>query len=32
VARFHLNNGARLERVNWLGDVSAKGQSFPIQV
>ena len=25
VARFHLNNGARLERLNWLGDVSAKG-------
>ncbi len=25
VARFHLNNGASLERVNWLGDVSAKG-------
>ena len=25
VARFHLNNGARLERVNWLGDVSPKG-------
>lgn len=25
VARFHLNNGARLERVNWLGDVSLKG-------
>jgi malonyl-CoA decarboxylase len=25
VARFHLKNGARLERVNWLGDVSAKG-------
>ena len=25
VARFHLNNGARLERVNWLGDVSDKG-------
>ena len=25
VARFHLNNGARLERVNWLGDVSSKG-------
>ncbi len=25
VARFHLGNGARLERVNWLGDVSAKG-------
>jgi malonyl-CoA decarboxylase len=25
VARFHLNNGARLERVNWLADVSAKG-------
>ena len=27
VARFHLNNGARLERLNWLGDVSAKGLS-----
>lgn len=25
VARFHLNNGARLERVNWLADVSPKG-------
>ena len=25
VARFHLNNGARLERINWLGDVSTKG-------
>ena len=25
VARFHLNNGASLERVNWLGDVSPKG-------
>ena len=25
VARFHLNNGARLERVNWLGDISPKG-------
>jgi malonyl-CoA decarboxylase len=25
VARFHLNNGARLERMNWLGDVSDKG-------
>ncbi|MCB1547794.1 MAG: malonyl-CoA decarboxylase [Hyphomicrobiaceae bacterium] len=25
VARFHLGNGARLERVNWLGDVSSKG-------
>jgi malonyl-CoA decarboxylase len=25
VARFHLGNGARLERINWLGDVSAKG-------
>jgi malonyl-CoA decarboxylase len=25
VARFHLNNGARLERINWLGDVSPKG-------
>jgi malonyl-CoA decarboxylase len=25
VARFHLKNGARLERVNWLGDASEKG-------
>jgi len=25
VARFHLGNGARLERINWLGDCSAKG-------
>jgi malonyl-CoA decarboxylase len=24
VARFHLGNGARLERINWLGDLSAK--------
>lgn len=25
VARFHLRNGARLERVNWLGDRSERG-------
>src|SRR5258708_36096803 len=25
VARFHLGNGARLERLNWLGDTSATG-------
>jgi malonyl-CoA decarboxylase len=25
VARFHLGNGARLERLNWLGDISEKG-------
>lgn len=25
VARFHLGNGARLERLNWLGDVSGAG-------
>lgn len=25
VARFHLGNGARLERVNWKGDVSEQG-------
>jgi malonyl-CoA decarboxylase len=25
VANFHLSNGARVERLNWLGDVSAKG-------
>jgi malonyl-CoA decarboxylase len=24
VARFHLGNGARLERIDWLGDLSAK--------
>lgn len=27
VARFHLGNGARLERINWLGDTSAKAMS-----
>ncbi len=25
VSRFHLGNGARLERINWMGDVSANG-------
>ena len=25
VARFHLGNGARLERVNWMADASARG-------
>jgi malonyl-CoA decarboxylase len=25
VARFHLGNGARIERINWLGDISVKG-------
>ena len=25
VERFHLGNGARLERINWLGDTSAAG-------
>ena len=25
VARFHLGNGARLERINWLGDTSQAG-------
>ena len=24
VARFHLGNGARLERIDWLGDLSSK--------
>jgi malonyl-CoA decarboxylase len=34
VARFHLDNGARLERLNPLGDLSAKGirQSFGLMV
>ena len=27
VARFHLGNGARLERLNWLADVSEKGMN-----
>ncbi len=26
VAHFHLSNGARLERLNWLGDRSEKGR------
>jgi malonyl-CoA decarboxylase len=25
VARFHLKNGARLERINWMGDSSPRG-------
>jgi len=25
VAHFHLSNGARMERLNWLGDISQKG-------
>ena len=25
VARFHLKNGARLDRINWLADTSATG-------
>jgi malonyl-CoA decarboxylase len=25
VARFHLGNGARLERINWLGNVAPRG-------
>jgi malonyl-CoA decarboxylase len=34
VARFHLGNGAKLERLNWQGDISKKGmaQSFGILV
>ncbi len=34
VARFHLNNGARLERINWLADTSRKGlrQSLGLMV
>ncbi len=34
VARFHLGNGARLERINWLADTSSKGlhQSFGFMV
>lgn len=34
VARFHLGNGARLERLNWLGDCSENGlrQSYGMMV
>jgi len=34
VARFHLSNGARVERINWLGDPSPKGlrQSYGLMV
>ena len=34
VARFHLGNGARLERINFLGDTSDKGlsQSYGLMV
>ena len=34
VARFHLDNGARLERINTRGNMSAKGlkQSFGMMV
>ncbi|MFC3124760.1 malonyl-CoA decarboxylase [Pseudoroseomonas globiformis] len=34
VARFHLGNGARLERINWLGNVASRGmtESFGIMV
>jgi malonyl-CoA decarboxylase len=27
VARFHLGNGARLERINWLGDTSERAMA-----
>lgn len=27
VAHFHLTNGARIERLNWLGDTSEKGMA-----
>jgi malonyl-CoA decarboxylase len=34
VARFHLGNGARLERVNWLGHAASRGikESYGIMV
>ena len=34
VARFHLGNGARVERINYLGDTSEKGlaQSYGLMV
>jgi malonyl-CoA decarboxylase len=34
VARFHLGNGARIERINWFADPSSKGvkQSYGLMV
>jgi malonyl-CoA decarboxylase len=34
VARFHLGNGARLERINWLGNTDPRGiqESFGVMV
>lgn len=34
VAKFHLGNGARLQRINWAGDLSKNGlrQSFGVMV
>ena len=34
VARFHLGNGSRVERLNWMGDPSPKGlrQSYGLMV
>jgi len=34
VARFHLGNGARIERLNWVADTSTKGlkQSYALMV
>jgi malonyl-CoA decarboxylase len=34
VARFHLGNGARLERINWLGNTEPRAiqESFGIMV
>ena len=34
VARFHLGNGARIEQINWRGDLSGKGlrESYSLMV
>ena len=34
MAHFHLSNGARVERLNWRGDLSAKGlqQSYGMMI
>jgi malonyl-CoA decarboxylase len=34
VARFHLGNGARLERINWLANTNIRGigESFGLMV
>ena len=32
VAHFHITNGARLDRINWLADISSKGLSQSVGI